>query len=287
MATAGVAMPEPALSNLVAPSPPLQATFLNYVDGKRQAMVENFYRLNHSHQTVEFVRKMKEKYGGLNHLRMSIMDAIKFADLVDDSDPDFDDAQIIHLLQSAESLRRLYPGPEYEWLHVTGFVHDLGKMLAHPKAFNEPQWAVVGDTLPVGCAFSNSNVFPQFFAENPDTKDPRYNTKLGIYSEGIGLSNVLFSFGHDDYFYQVCVGNKCTLPEEALYIIRFHSFYAWHTKGDYDYLCNDHDRAMLKWVKAFQAHDLYSKSGEKVDVEALLPYYESLVAKYFPSMLNW
>lgn len=35
-------------------------------------------------------------------------------------------------------------------------------------------------------------------------------------------------------------------------MIRFHSFYPWHCSGDYDYLCNDEDKEMLKWVKEFK-----------------------------------
>ena len=43
----------------------------------------------------------------------------------------------------------------------------------------------------------------QHFKENPDYDNPKYNTKLGVYSEGCGLENVLMSFGHDDYMYLV------------------------------------------------------------------------------------
>ena len=35
---------------------------------------------------------------------------------------------------------------------------DLGKVLLHPNFGQLPQWAVVGDTFPVGCAFDESNV---------------------------------------------------------------------------------------------------------------------------------
>ena len=50
------------------------------------------------------------------------------------------------------------------------------------------------------------------------------------------------SWGHDEYLYHVF---KNYLPEPALYMIRYHSFYAWHREGAYDYLCDDHDREML------------------------------------------
>lgn len=35
---------------------------------------------------------------------------------------------------------------------------DLGKVLLHPSFGELPQWAVVGDTYPVGCAFNESIV---------------------------------------------------------------------------------------------------------------------------------
>lgn len=81
--------------------------------------------------------------------------------------------------------------------------------------------------------------------------------------------------------------NKVTLPEEAFYVVRYHSFYPWHHKGAYTHLTNEQDREMLFWVKEFQKHDLYSKLPEKPSVEKLMPYYKSLIAKYFPDVLEW
>ena len=40
-------------------------------------------------------------------------------------------------------------------------MHDMGKVLC---LFGEPQWAVVGDTFPVGCAHSDKIVYPEFSA---------------------------------------------------------------------------------------------------------------------------
>merc|ERR1712000_419388 len=114
----------------------------------------------------------------------------------------------------------------------------------------DPQWAVVGDIYPVGCKFSQKNIFPQYFEECPDNNDSRYNTRLGMYEEGTGLGNVMMSWGHDEYLYNICK-NASSLPLPALYMIRYHSFYAWHKEGDYMYLCNGQDKDMLKWVKLF------------------------------------
>lgn len=73
-----------------------------------------------------------------------------------------------------------------------------------------------------------------------------------MYEPNCGLGKVLMSFGHDEYMYQVLVGNGTTLPDEALYMVRYHSFYPWHTSGAYDHLCNDKDRKMLEWIREFK-----------------------------------
>lgn len=39
---------------------------------------------------------------------------------------------------------------------------------------------------------------------------------------------------------------------QAFYMIRFHSFYPWHTGGDYRQLCSEQDLAMLPWVREFK-----------------------------------
>ena len=47
--------------------------------------------------------------------------------------------------------------------------------------------------FPVGCAYSDKIVFPEFFADNPDTRQPMYQTRSGIYEEGCGLDSVHMS----------------------------------------------------------------------------------------------
>ena len=42
---------------------------------------------------------------------------------VDESDPDLDEPQIEHLLQSAEAIRQDYP--DEDWLHLTALIHGL------------------------------------------------------------------------------------------------------------------------------------------------------------------
>ncbi|WVZ22020.1 hypothetical protein V8G54_000564, partial [Vigna mungo] len=200
-------------------------SFRDYeAESERQKGVEEFYRLQHINQTYDFVKIMREEYGKLDKAEMSIWECCELLnEVVDDSDPDLDEPQIQHLLQSAEAIRKDYP--HEDWLHLTALIHDLGKILVLPSFGELPQWAVVGDTFPVGCAFDESNIHHKYFKDNPDSKCPAYNTKNGIYSDGCGLDNVAMSWGHDDYMYMVAKENGTTLPSAGLFIIRYHSFY--------------------------------------------------------------
>jgi len=241
--------------------------------------IAEFYRLNHKYQTLAFAESKIQQYAALNLTRMGIWDACELLDtLVDDSDPDTSLSQIQHLLQTAEAIR--FAGHP-RWFQLTGLIHDLGKILC---LHGEPQWAVVGDTFPLGCQFSPAVVYADFFADNPDLLNPDYQGQLGIYKAGCGLDKVTLSFGHDEYLYRV---TRDYLPIEAQYIIRYHSFYSAHSAGAYSYLMSDEDRDLFKWVKAFQPFDLYSKGNAPADIESLKPYYQSLIAEFFPTTIQW
>ena len=113
---------------------------------------------------------------------------------------------------------------------------------------------------------------------------PEYQTESGIYEPGCGLDNVHMSWGHDEYVYHVV---KDRLPEEALYMLRYHSFYPWHKEGEYTHLTNETDRAMLKWVRAFNRYDLTRRASPRPDVpdaDAVLPGARE---EFFPEPLRW
>lgn len=252
--------------------------FRDYGDGVRPA-VREFYRLNHQRQTVDFVQAVRKKYLPLRTRRMGIWEAMEYLNqLVDDSDPDIELPQIAHAMQTAESIRA---DGHPRWFIATGLLHDMGKVLC---LFGEPQWAVTGDTFPVGCRFSEKIVFHEFFADNPDANVADYQTVNGIYSAGCGLDNVLMSWGHDEYLYYVI---KDYLPLEAQYMIRFHSFYPGHREGEYEHLMNQQDREMFRWVRKFNPYDLYTKTDQPPDVAALMPYYQELIAEFFPAEIQW
>ncbi|XP_009767150.2 inositol oxygenase 2-like, partial [Nicotiana sylvestris] len=266
----------------------------NNAESARQQGVENFYKTQHIHQTYDFVKKMRQEYANFNKAQMSIWECCELLnDVVDDSDPDLDEPQIQHLLQndrpghhkSAEAIRKDYPNQD--WLHLIALIHDLGKILVLPKFGGLPQWAVVGDTFPVGCAFDESIIHHKYFKENQDFKNPIYNTKNGVYFEGCGLENVMMPWGHDDYMYMVAKENGITLPSAGFFIIRYHSFYPLHKSGAYKHLMNEEDKENLKWLHIFNKYVLYSKSKVRVNVEEVKPYYLSLIGKYFLAKLRW
>jgi inositol oxygenase len=248
-------------------------------DAEANPGVANFYKLNHENQTLDYVLQKEKQYFGLDKGEKSLWDAAAFLNtLVDDSDPDTDLTQIEHLLQTSEAIRA---DGHPRWFVLAGFVHDLGKVLC---LWGEPQWGVVGDTFPVGCAYSEHIVFPEYFAGNPDLHHPVYSTRYGIYEPNCGLDKVHLSFGHDGYIYEAM---KKYLPEEALYMLRYHSFYPAHKHGAYRHLMNDHDVEMFRWVNEFNKYDLYSKGHTKPDMKALKPYYDDLFSEFFPEKIAW
>ncbi|EXJ66138.1 inositol oxygenase [Cladophialophora psammophila CBS 110553] len=246
--------------------------------------VKNFYLEQHTKQTVAYNLKARHNFHSKTRAEMSIWEAMeRLNTLIDESDPDTELGQIEHLLQSAEAMRR---DGRPRWMQLTGLIHDLGKLLFFFDA--QGQWDVVGDTFPVGCAFDNRIIYGnESFAANADFDNPIYSTREGIYSPGCGLDNVMLSWGHDEYLYHV-VKDQSTLPDEALAMIRYHSFYPWHQQGAYREFMNEKDYEMLKGVKKFNPYDLYSKSDERPNVEKLKPYYLELIDEFFPKkVIKW
>lgn len=265
--------PESGLQPAVDPE-----SFRNYQADTRPG-VEEFYRSNHQHQTVAFVREKRAQYLPRQRQRMGIWEAMEYLNqLVDDSDPDIDLPQIEHLLQTAEAIRA---DGKPDWYILAGLIHDLGKVLC---LWGEPQWAVVGDTFPVGCRFSDRIVYHDAFRGNPDMHVPEYQTELGIYQQHCGLDQVLLSWGHDEYLYHVV---RDYLPPPALAMIRYHSCYPIHREGAYGHLLDAQDQLQLAWVRDFNRYDLYTKRDQRMDVTSLRPYYQGLIDNYFPEQIDW
>ncbi|KAK5110222.1 hypothetical protein LTR62_006218 [Meristemomyces frigidus] len=240
--------------------------------------VKDFYREQHTKQTVAYNLRAREDFRNNTRGEMTIWQAMeKLNTLIDESDPDTSLSQIEHLLQSAEAIRR---DGKPAWFQLVGLIHDLGKLLFFFGS--EGQWDVVGDTFPIGCRFdANSIIYPGTFTANPDATHEVFSSEHGIYAPGCGLDNVMLSWGHDEYLYLIC-RDQSTLPAEALAMIRYHSFYPWHSAGGYRWMMNEKDEGMLKAVRAFNPYDLYSKSDELPRAEELKAYYMGLINEFFP-----
>ena len=254
----------------------------NYKDA--QDSVKEHYKKMRSRQTIGHVLAMANKY---NHVSkpMTVWEAIdSLGGYVDVSDPDVTLPNNSHLFQTAEGIRK---DGHPDWMQLVGLIHDMGKCLylrgcdTDGTTVNE-QWSIVGDTFIVGVPLSDKLVYPEFKALNPDhDKD--------IYKPGIGLNNCLISYGHDEYLYQVLLQTPgVSIPIPGLYMIRFHSLYPWHKKGQYTELEDDQDRAMKKWVQLFNKYDLYTKCNTpytKDKLTELRAYYDTLIKKYLPEKL--
>lgn len=247
--------------------------------------VNDNYRKSRTFQTVDFVLKQREFFSKLC-LQMDIWSILEdLNDLVDVSDPDCTFPNLHHAFQTAEMMRK---DGLPDWFQLTGLIHDMGKIM-YKRGTNEngtgkeEQWSMVGDTFIVGCALPDTLVYPEYNLYNLDQGNKLYNTKHGIYSANCGLDNLLCSWGHDEYLYQILTSpkNPNDLPEEALYCIRFHSLYPYHEKGEYKCFQSKKDEMYFPILKQFQSYDLYSKNDSSMEIDYLKPYYMNLIQKYF------
>jgi len=218
----------------------------------------------------------------------SLFNDIEWQELPENIKQKYSEANYIHVLY-----------PEIKnwsaWLELTGFLHDIGKVMALEEYGGLPQWAVVGDTFPVGAPFSQSNVFAEeeFYKNNPDLNFPNQldeEKKFGIYEKHCGFDNVDMSWGHDEYAYAVLKRTINCLPELAFSLIRYHSFYAWHTPRNgvrgYQELASELDWIRLPAGKLIREADLYSKKSELPDIHTLKSYYSDLINKLIPNTLD-
>lgn len=240
-------------------------------------LLKNFYLENHTEQTLDFVQKQKDKFFPPRRFKIGIWDAVKLVDtLVDESTPERPHPSSFYFCRTAEALRK---DNHPRWLILTGFIYDLGKVL---KFYGEPSWAVYGETFPLGCPFSELIAYHKDFRSNPDKHIPRTQRGTGIYAHNCGLAAVHMSWGQNEYLYQVV---KKYLPEEAAFIIRYRSFKALQ-KGGYRYLLSPKDLELLPWLTLFNEYEKKAPEQE-LDWEAAKPYYEELVAEFFPPSFDW
>ncbi len=260
-----------------------KSEFRNYEQGDVTIAVKDHYHKMRARQTYDYVQRMKKKYLTFERPMdlWEMMDRLNA--LVDVSDPDINLPNSVHLLQSAEGIRA---DGRPDWMQLVGLIHDLGKAMYlfgsdEDGTSQAEQWGLVGDVFVVGCKLPDTCVYAEFNTQNPDMLVDLYNTDLGIYAPGCGLDNLQLAWGHDEYLYQVLKNHPTnTIPEAGMAMIRYHSFYPWHTGGSYTQLLNDKDQQYMEWIKDFNQYDLYTKSPVVPNFDELKSYYMPIATKY-------
>lgn len=196
--------------------------FRTYNNTDTSERVIQHYKDMRTHQTVEFYKRMEDKFtfdNGAYRRLMTIEEAFKeLENYIDASDPDMDLPNLLHLLQTAEGIRK---ADHPDWLQLVGLLHDVGKIMflwgdgadgldgLSPEG---KQWALGGDTFVLGCSIPNDAVvFPEFNELNPDMSNPKYNTEYGMYEANCGLDELKFAWGHDEYMYRMLGECACDL----------------------------------------------------------------------------
>jgi len=296
--------------------------YRNYNESNNK--IRETYKKMLQNQTLENVQLCKKNLIENQPYKVNIWDLlIKLNTIVDDSDPDTNLPQIIHLHQTAQSIKNNYIYHDYKlfdipikklfsneewcqlpekyqllynttipklykhitdwrWFILVGFIHDLGKILLLPEYGNNPQWKVVGDTFPLGAKLSKN--YP-FYNENYHINNP--DLIIDTFINNTGFDNMIFSWGHDEYLAKILELNNTNLPKEAIYIIRYHSFYSWHSPSTnirgYTNIASEKDWFMLPLLKCFQKSDLYSKSNIIPSMEYIKQNYNYLFDIYIPN----
>lgn len=244
------------------------------------ARVLEFYWNQHTQLTFEKALQINNSFTGSTVRPYAISELLAICDDVfDPSDPDTNLSQTEHAYQTAHAaIRRGMP----DVYAVIGLIHDLGKAVV--KLLGIEMTYLVGDTYPLGCPFEFESItHGESLARNPDRINPMYNRGFGVYYEGCGFDRMVFT-GHDEIIYQSLLQTEQWLPEWALYAVRYHSFYPWHTHGAYAKYASDKDHQYLPYVRRFNECDLYTKHADPVDA-IQRKMIDELVVRYLPNGL--
>lgn len=247
---------------------------------KRIPPIAEFYRQNHTRQTVAFVLWKEREYGALARGRRGIQEAVDYLNtLVDESDPDTDLSQIEHLLQTSEAIRA---DGHPRWFILAGFLHDLGKGAV-------PLWGAAvggrGRHVPGGLLRDPIRSFSTTFSHR--IRIPRCPTIRACAASTCrtAVSKTCTFPGGMTSTFTGSRGSICRRP--AQYTLRYHSFYPAHRHTAYTRLMSEHDEEMFTWVRRFNQYDLYSKGAARPRAEELRPFYEDLIAEFFPDKIDW
>jgi len=216
------------------------------------------YRKQWMTQTVDFVRRMRERYLEFNLKRMSLLTALELARKLPACHFTVEKCVTTASLrtrcfQSAESFRNAgHP----DWVQLVALVHGLAGVVSlidndNAIAADDYDWSVGSRARVVGCSAPQSAIFSEFRSLNPDERDPCYSSLQGMYETRCGLDNVLLTWTGPEYLYFLMKYNEVNMPDEGLKMLRLASLYDWHTKGSYAQFANDDDQDMQSFVADF------------------------------------
>lgn len=255
--------------------------------------VKDFYRKQRRGVTADMTLKDRSSFLSFKRGKIGMWGMIQKARrYADGSDPDHIKAQLLHLYGAAEKARmKRMPA----WFVLTCLIHDGGKFLMEWI----PEHRVVGDTFPHLIRPQSEEIFFEEFKFNRDWKKQSYQSKTGAYKKNCGIDNILMTWGHDEYLFQMVFDWlkqntdfvkkqwKCTAMELRLflYMIRFHSFYAFHRESAYKELWSKTDAKLRPFLRVFSMFDLYSKPDKLPPIKELDKTYKPFVEKFFPPKL--
>lgn len=157
-----------------------------------------------------------------------------------------------------------------------------------------PSDAIHVNTLSaVAHRFDEAITSSEYFSANPDRRRRAYNTHLGLYEEGCGLSNLLMSWTGPEYLSIVLRLNEAQLPAEALFLLRFRRFAApLRSRSAYRHVMDEFDEDMLPMLDMFARVCSYQTSAatpaRTAEEEAeLCEYMQAVCDKYLPSVLRF
>ena len=186
------------------------------------------------------------------------------AETTDLSDPDFGRGQHLHAFQAAKAAQRCVEREGCpSWFPCLALLHDLGKARNIMRGW--PLWSLVGDSYPLNAPIEAAALpFGSEHMSNGVFPDIRVVPALEC-----GFESMLWA-GHDEVIYRALRRSSTSIPHVALYIARFHSFYAWHRHNSYSDYANMRDIEMLDLLCKFSECDLYSKDDAVCEEEPSL-----------------
>jgi Myo-inositol oxygenase len=202
----------------------------------------------HAAQTVEDVERLKKQYDQPVFGKVRVWKLVKqLAQCIDPSDGRlFGASQQVHVLQMLDAMARDHvDDPD---LVLAALIHDTGKVLLLTDE----------DPANITCM----------------------NTPIGTYEAGVGLDNVTFQWGHDEFGYTRFVD---LVPEHLAWLIRYHSI----DVPTCEPLMDARDRQFYeRYLRVFAYYDHETKTPFRLPSSRIADYRD-IVEDAFPKPIRF